>query len=316
MEYKEFSAMNTGIQLAAEGNPSQVAEGFQRAEQMVRDLERRFTRFSEDSELSALNRSAGDWFKASPELFEVVQLSLDYFVSTGGLFNPGVLGALEQAGYDRSMTQIQAEGSNLPARDDRQGYQSPPFDQVQLDPDRMLVRVPLEMRIDLGGIAKGWIAERAARRLSRFARACAVNAGGDLYAYGTPLDTPTWPIGLEDPFQPERDLAVLSIHQGAVATSTVTRRTWKQGRQARHHIIDPRTGQPSESPWVSVTAITSHATQAEVLAKALLIAGPDGAEQLLRPYVQAAFVIVDRDGKLWGSEKAREYLYEYHESIQ
>ncbi len=316
MEYKEFSAMNTGILLAAEGDPAQVAEGFRRAEQLVHEYERRFTRFSEDSELSALNRSAGSWFVVSPELFEIVQLSLIYFENTGGLFNPGVLGALEQAGYDRSMTEIRTEG-DLPAQEAAQRrYVPPPFEQVELDPDRLAIRLPKRMRVDLGGIAKGWIAERAARRLSRFANACAVNAGGDLYAYGTPLDSPTWPVGLEDPFRPDSDLAVLSIHYGAVATSSVTRRTWKQGRQVRHHIIDPRTGRPAESPWVSATAITPHATQAEVLAKALLIAGPDGAQQLIHSYAQAAFVVIDREGKLWGSDKAKEYLYEYDESIQ
>jgi len=245
-----------------------------------------------------------------------VQLSLGYFESTGGLFNPGVLGALEKAGYDRSMTDIRAEGSSLPAQDAQRSYVPPAFDRVELDPPRMAVRLPKGMRIDLGGIAKGWIAERAAKRPSRFAGACAVNAGGDLYAHGTPLEGPTWPVGLEDPFHPGSDLAVLSIRQGAVATSTVLRRTWKQGRQMRHHIIDPRTGLPSESPWVSVTAITPHATQAEVLAKALLIAGPGEADRLVRAYAQAAFVVIDRDGKLWGSDKAREYLYEYDESIQ
>ncbi len=316
MEYKEFAAMNTTVLMAAEGNPTEVAEGFRRAEQLVRDYERRFTRFSEESELSALNRSAGVWFGVSPELFEIVQLSLIYFENTGGLFNPGVLGALEQAGYDRSMTAIRAAGG-LPALSAApRRYETPPFDRTELDAESRLIRLPKGMRIDLGGIAKGWIAERAAQRLSRFSAACAVNAGGDLYAYGTPLDSPTWPVGLEDPFHPGADLAVLSIRHGAVATSSVARRAWKQGQQARHHIIDPRTGQPSASPWVSVTAITPHATQAEVLAKALLIAGPDEAQQLIRAYAQAAFVVIDRDGKLWGSDKAREYLYEYDESIQ
>ncbi len=316
MEYKEFSAMNTGILLAAEGDSAQVAQGFRQAEQMVHDLERRFTRFQPDSELSALNRSAGGWFQASPELYEVMQLSLSYFENTGGLFNPGVLVALEQSGYDRSMTEIRAAGSSLPARAAAAIYQPPAFDQVELDPERGAIRLPDGMRVDLGGIAKGWIAERAAKRLSRYASACAVNAGGDLYASGEPLDGPTWPVGLEDPFHPERDLAVLSIRQGAVATSTVTRRTWKQGRQERHHIIDPRTGLPSNSSWASVTAITSHATQAEVLAKALLIAGPEGAGALITHYAQAAFVVVDQTGNLWGSEKARELLYEYEQSIQ
>lgn len=311
MIYHEFSAMNTDIVMAAEGRPERVAEGFSRAEELVRLQEQRFTRFSQDSELSALNRASGSWFAASPELFAVVRLAGEYHAGTGGLFNPGILNALCEAGYDRSMVEIRAAGGDLPPAAEAGQYSPPPFAEIELDQDGCAIRLPAGLTIDLGGIAKGWIAERAAHRLALYAQSCAVNAGGDMHAIGTPSGGGFWPVAVEDPFHPGTDVAALSVPAGAVATSTVTRRAWRQGGITRHHLIDPRTGHPAETPWISVTAIASQAALAEVLAKALLIAGPQGSAELIRRYPQAAFLVIDQSGQLFQSDNMRKYTHEH-----
>ena len=306
-EYKEFRAMNTEIQFAAQGEWSRIAEGFEKAEKQIAELEQRLTRFSESSELSALNRSAGTWFVASPELFQVVSLAYTYYQLTDGLFDPAILPALELAGYDRSMDEIRANGAVLAASTEitRPGST---FAQVELDANRQAIYLPAGMRLDLGGIAKGWIAEQAAHMISRYTSACVVNAGGDLFAYGYPEEG-IWPVGVEDPFNPERDLAVLAIESGAVATSTITRRRWEQEGRMRHHLIDPRTGIPAETVWASVTAIAPHAAQAETLAKAMLIGGPNYAARLTELNPEAAFIAVDLHSQMWASENSWRYLY-------
>ncbi len=102
--------MNTGILLAGEGEREAVETGFRLAQKFVEDSEKRFTRFSNQSELAQLNRSAGSWFDASKDMFEVVSLALQLYRQTGGLFDPSILEALEQAGYDRSMDEIRLHG--------------------------------------------------------------------------------------------------------------------------------------------------------------------------------------------------------------
>lgn len=122
-------------------------------------------------------------------------------------------------------------------------------------------------------MAKGWIVEKASQLLSAYTRCCAVSAGGDILPDGQT----TWEVALEDPYHQEQDLLQLQITPGAVAASSVTKRNWRQGSMQRHHIIDPSSGEPAVSTWLSVTVIAERAVTAEVYAKVLLIAGPEQA---------------------------------------
>lgn len=306
MDYHEFRAMNTNIVLAAEGPAAEVARGFDQARAFIAAGETRFTRFSEASELSQLNRSAGTWFQASAELFDVVQQACTYAEQTDGLFDPTILDALELAGYDKSMDDIRSQGATLHTRSTPRTRSD--FRAIQFDDAAHAIRLPSGTRIDLGGIAKGWIAEQAAWILAEYANACAVNAGGDLFAVGLPADEAAWTIGLEDPRDSDHDLATLKVGPGAVATSSITRRRWQQGDRLQHHLIDPRQGTPAETDWLSVTAIAPHAATAEVYAKVLLIAGSREAVRIGTQRSDITYMAVDQAGQLWGSAKSREYL--------
>ena len=307
MHYNDFNAMSTSVLLAAEGPAEAVETGFEEVRRFVAAAEQRFTRFSEESELSRLNRSAGSWFEASPDLYEVVKLALQFYDQTEGLFDPGVLDALELAGYDRTIAELRQYGAPQAA----QVLTMPRtvrFGSLRLDPLSKRIRLPDGLRIDLGGIAKGWIAGRAAHILSRWTPACAVDAGGDVFLHGLPQGESCWRVALEDPQDPSRTLAVLKLPPGAVATSTTTRRRWQQNGKERHHLIDPRTRQPSQSNLQSVTVIAKSAVEAEVYAKVLLIGGSKEVSRISRLEAGVEFIAVDQNGKLWGSKHSREYL--------
>jgi len=307
MHYQEFSAMSTSVLMAAEGTSEAVETGFQEARAFVEAAEKRFTRFSEDSELSKLNRAAGSWFDASPDFYEVVTLALHLYDQTDGLFDPGVLDALEEAGYDRTIEQLRQYG----APDAVQVLAKPRtvrFGSTRLDPLHKRICLPDDLRIDLGGIAKGWIAGKAATMLSRWSRACAVDAGGDAYLIGLPTGESYWRVALEDPRDSAHTLAVLKLSPGAVATSAVTKRRWQQGGQERHHLIDPRTQRPAQSDWLSVTVIAPSAAEAEVYAKSILIGGTRESNRISGMGSGIEFIAVDHKGKLWGSKRSKEYL--------
>jgi thiamine biosynthesis lipoprotein len=309
MEIIRFRAMNTDILLAAEGQPDQVQAGFEQARAFILASENRFTRFSEESELSALNRSAGQRFHASPDLFSVVALSRRFFHLTRGLFDPSILPEMKRIGYDRSMDVLREQGAG-PLFESLSVAERPSFSEMDLDESDHTILLPPGMAIDLGGIAKGWIAEQAANLLAGYATACAVDAGGDMFLVGLPDGLQKWPVELEDPLEPETVLTTFEVLPGAVATSTVTRRAWKQSGIERHHIIDPRTGEPALSDWISVTVVAEHAYEAEVFAKALLIAGPQEAQGLARSSGLAiSFLAVDREKKIHGNKEIMENLY-------
>jgi thiamine biosynthesis lipoprotein len=166
------------------------------------------------------------------------------------------------------------------------------------------------MEVDLGGIAKGWIVEKAAQLLNRYVDTCGVSAGGDILFIGRPLDGMDWHVYLEDPRSPIESLAQLHIPWGAVATSSVMKRTWAQGEKIRHHLIDPRTGEPAKTDWLSVTVITPDVITAEVYAKALLIAGEKEMSNLCGAHPDLTFIAVDAEGNLSGSANYKEYMYE------
>jgi thiamine biosynthesis lipoprotein len=313
MQYYEFRAMNTAIQLAGEADSTRVEKGFQAARDFIEACERRFTRFSEDSELSGLNRAAGDWFRASPELIELVSMAQKYHNQTRGLFDPSILPDLRRLGYDKSMDEIRIAGVDPREASPREGIldrrERPDFQEVKIDPTAGCIWMPAGLQLDLGGIAKGWIAEKAAGILSGYAHTCAVNAGGDMFLSGLPDGQGAWEIGLEDPLNPDQDLAILRMGPGALATSSITRRTWIQSDARRHHLIDPRTGEPAETEWLSMTVIAPHAPAAEVYAKALLIAGKQEIQAMIPNDIEIIFIGVDRQGKLWGSPASKEVIY-------
>ncbi len=299
--------MNTDIQLAAEGAPEAVETGFSQAVDFIQAAERRFTRFSDSSELTELNRSGGNWFAASPEMFELVSAAQRLHLQTGGLFDPAILNALESAGYDRSFDQLPLRRTAAVPAPVRPNLYT--FSQVRLDSLHRRIWLPPDLRIDLGGIAKGWIAERAARLLSAWAGACMVNAGGDAFVIGLPAGQPYWCFTVEDPTNPDGDIAALKVHPGAIVTSTITRRRWQQAGRFQHHLIDPRTSLPAETDWLSVTVLAPHAAEAEVYAKSILIAGSAQATQVAATAADPIeFIAVDRNKKLWGSHHSPEVL--------
>jgi thiamine biosynthesis lipoprotein len=308
MQYHRFRAMNTAILLAAEGPHS--AQAFESAQSFIERSEQRFTRFKETSELSALNRSAGDWFTVSPELLDVLILALECHRATNGIFDPAILPDLQAVGYTRSFDQLLERGADaVPAV--RPRSKRIPFDAIDIDSLQGQVRLPEGMQIDLGGIAKGWIAEKAANKLAEYSTVCGVNAGGDMFLIGQPHGHTTWEIALEDPRNPIQDLMTLLVEGGAVATSSVVKRSWKQDDIQRHHLIDPRTGEPAQTPWLSVTVFAPKAVLAETFAKSILIAGPAGAQSLLDHNPDISFIAVDADGQIWKSPVEKEKVYEY-----
>ena len=272
--------MGTEIEvlIASDGDPTDLLAF---AEQEFERLESLFSRFQPDSELSQLNQAGRRL--VSPELFEIVQLALAGREATGGRFDPTVHGAIVAAGYDRTFDEI--EGT---ARSARPGGAC--GGRVQLDPRHGAIELGQGVRLDLGGIAKGYAADRVCALLSENG-SCLVNAGGDLAIHGL-LDGGSWPVAVVRAGEP----LTLELTAGALATSGTDNRTWTQAGRSRHHLIDPRTGQPAETDLLHVTVAAATAAEAEIWAKALLLAGehPAAAEADAR---RIPCVLVTRDGR-------------------
>jgi thiamine biosynthesis lipoprotein len=284
--------MNTQVEIQLYTNAKDQA--LTDVQRMFHKAEKCLTRFDPTSELSQLNRSVGCSRRVSPLLFDVVEMAVWAASATHGLFDPSLLGVMEAIGYGRSFEQIKQGDQVEPLlpTPGRGQYQA-----VELNRSRREIYLPPDVRLDLGGIGKGWTVDRTADWLTGKGPFM-INAGGDLYAYGAPPGLSGWSIGIVDPWEPARDITRLRVRQRAVATSTISRRRWQRGGRLMHHLIDPRTGQPAETDAVSVTVIAHRVALAEVYAKAALIQGVEAGRNLLNSVPEVEGLLIRADGQL------------------
>lgn len=283
----DLRAMNSDIELLT-GAPG-AARRLRRAERWLHGFEARFSRFVALSELSRLNASSGRPFVASSVLFELVRLALELARRSEGLFDPTVLADLIASGYDRSFDLVPPVRAITPGATRRHFT----WREVSLDPATRRIEVPEGCGIDLGGIGKGWAVDRMASMLGTPGL---VNGGGDVYASGSPPDDTAWRVGIADPFDAGRDLCVVRVVDRGVATSSSLKRRWRAGDAMLHHLIDPRTGRPSDSDAVQVTVIARNATEADYLAKVTLLRGATAGLEALAREPDAEGVMVRNDG--------------------
>lgn len=268
--------------------------------------ERTMSRFLPGSELNALNASAPRVFEASPLLFDVVSDAVGWACATDGVFDPTIIDVLEAVGYDRPFDRL-APRSAAAAVLDRTATKTGRWRAISLDHDAETIGLPRGVRIDLGGIGKGYTVDRAIAALGRGANAM-VNASGDLYAAGDGPEGEGWYIGIQDPFDSSRDVAVLNVNDRGVATSGTTNRNWTAGDTRYHHLIDPRAGTSSQSDLLTVTVVAPTATQADVLAKTTLLLGSRAGTRFVERFSGAAAVAIRSTGETILSRGAAEYL--------
>lgn len=248
------------------------------------EVEATLSRFRPESALQRLNATPERWVLAPDLLYKAVSLAVRAAAMTRGAFDPTILDGLEAAGYRRSFEC----GPAAPTRALPAGR----WQEIRLAPERSAIWLPAGLRLDLGGIGKG-LAVDLAMKLDPAAPRLLINAGGDLCVRTAPGDPPCL-VDVEDPAEPSRLLATLAIRRGAVATSSIRGRTWGPGF---HHIIDPRTGRPSNSGVVAATVIASRTWRAEVLAKAAIILGREEGLSLLKEH-HAPGLLVMADGQV------------------
>lgn len=268
MEKIRFFAMGCDILAFLDGDDPESSAALNLVPEWFEQWEKQFSRFQPTSELSVVNQNAGSWIMVSPDFWEVLQLALTGFYTSGGLVRPTMLPSLLAAGYHKSFDLLEKDQHALPKQ--QQMVTDP--ERIDLDPLTRSIRIPAGMQLDFGGIAKGWAAQQANQQLSEFGSAL-VNAGGDI-AVGNPLQNgQPWQIGVTDPFNEEKDLETLGIARMGVATSGTHRRRWQKNGNWQHHLIDPWTNRPAESDIVSATIFAPSVCEAEIAAKTVLILG-------------------------------------------
>ncbi|HEY8687424.1 MAG TPA: FAD:protein FMN transferase [Chloroflexota bacterium] len=276
-----FSAMGTTVNLLLPDGGGLPAE---QAQALFAEWEGALSRFRADSELSYLNGQAGRPVVVGPLLWTVLTASLEAARSTRGVYDPTMLRQLEAAGYDRTFQDL-PRLQPAPVHPTTAGGA---WRRIRLDKASRTVTLPSEVALDFGGIAKGMAVDAALDVLvSAGLTHAVVEAGGDLRVHGHPPGQPGWQVAVH---LPNREWQV-TVHDGAIATSTLSRRRWQQGGVERHHILDPRSGQPAHSGLWSVTVSATSCVQADVAAKTAFILGAGDGRRFLSRHGLAALLV-------------------------
>jgi FAD:protein FMN transferase len=274
------------------------------------------SRFRTDSELSAVNRSAGRVTKVSPLFAVALQTALTAAALTEGDVDPTCGGSLVRLGYDRDFATVRAEAGALT----QAAAPAPGWRLVELDLGRQTVRIPAGVALDLGATAKALAADRGAARVAA-AVDCGVlvNLGGDIAVAGQ-APAGGWRIEVRDALPADQaDGArarrargqVVSIDSGGLATSCTASRAWRRGDQDLHHIIVPGTGRPADGCWRTVTVAAATCVGANTASTAAIIRGEPAARWLDENGLPARLVRVD--GRVvttggWPADDQREHV--------
>ncbi len=242
------------------------------------DLESSWSRFIETSDISRINLGSGQPVHVAPSTITLVATMIEAHQRTAGRYDPCVLPALVAHG-DRASRDGSCASTSLPG--DARLMPGAILDTV-VDSQRSQVTTVVGVALDPGGIGKGLAADLAVDWMLRHGAAGAlVSIGGDLAMAGTSPDERGWIIAVEDPRMADETLCTLAVNGGGVATSSTLSRRWEHDGSARHHVIDPSTGDPSLTDLASVTVIADTGWAAEAHATAALLCGSSCAVDYL-----------------------------------
>jgi thiamine biosynthesis lipoprotein ApbE len=241
-------------------------------------LDRACSRFRDDSDLTRLNDAGGLPVVVSPLLAEAIRVALRAARLTDGDVDPTVGGALEAIGYDVDFSAIEPDRGDFAVKH----RAAPGWADVVITDRPALVTLPVGTILDLGATAKALGADRAARAAhAATAGGVLVSLGGDIAVAGRPPEH-GWPVRVTDDHAAHLDAPgqSITVHGGGLATSTTTVRRWQRGGLPVHHIVDPRTGAPADSPYRTISVAAATCVDANTASTAAIVRGRRGADWL------------------------------------
>ncbi len=286
---KELFAFNTTNTITAYTHDEEILE---EAARLCARYEFLFSRTRPDSELALINASGGKPVVVDEELAAFIQTALDYCERSGGLFDI-TMGSVTRLwdfkeGHIPDREQIEEALTHV-------GYR-----RVRVRGNTVTLEDP-KACIDLGGIAKGYIADKLTELLaSRGVGSGLVNLGGNVAVLGGKPDGSAWNIGLRMPI-PSSDMmtmdsfAVVSVRDMSVVTSGIYERSFTQDDVLYHHILDPKTGYPAQTDLLGASIISEQSLDADGFTTALIIMGLDKALEFVEsdPSLEAVFLTTE-----------------------
>ncbi len=296
MLYREFTALGSDIAVAIDFNGGDALMLLDEIQAAIIDFDKRFSRFIKGNELALFNSSKSLKRHLSSEMADILLTAQKYYFETDGVFDPSIIDSLETVGYNRSFTlldnQLADDFQAIDLVDLQARFKARPLMSALQIKGRQ-ASAPLDFRLDLGGIGKGYIVDYLSHRLLSEVDNYWFSAGGDILVAGNSDGSLGWEISVQDPMHPEADIFSFYSHgkKLGIATSGIFKRRGQSGGFAWHHLIDPRSGLPALNNIISVSVIANSALRADIFAKTVLILGEKEGLDFIDKQADAAAVI-------------------------
>lgn len=270
-------------------------------------IEKLCSRFLPESDVSRINKSSGILpVPVSDETFEIVEKSIFYSKLTDGAFDITIAPIVE-------LWQIGKKSQRIPSDSEiADTLNLVSYKEVLLNPQRKTIFLKKKgMKIDLGGVAKGYANDQAISTLKKFGvKQALIDFGGQISVLGKPHNKKNWRIGIQHPRELNRTIAAIEIKSGSVATSGDYMRYFTGADGIRyHHIFDPKTGKPAKSGCSSVTVVAPDGITADILSTSIFVLGPNKGLALVEKLPNVECLIVKEEGGIVTSSKLKFFSF-------
>lgn len=295
-----FYALDTVIELRQMEGAAQ--ETVRQAQQRVMELENLLSCHKEGSDIWRINEQPyGAPVQIAPETYALLQRAKEISLKTEGRFDVTIK-PLADLWNVKQAEKPPAEAEILRAMD-RVG-----FPNLTLHEDGTVTRLSPDTQIDLGGMAKGMIADEVKKLLQEAGvQRGIIDLGGSITLIGEKEQGKLWTVGIKNPFQTGESYAKLTVADTSVVTSGGYERYFTYEGRDYHHIFDPYTGYPAEAGLKSVTVVSQDTALADALSTAAYVGGKERALAWAEEY-GVEMVLVDTDKKVWITRGLRDKL--------
>jgi thiamine biosynthesis lipoprotein len=266
---------------------------------LCEEYEKKFSRTIDTSEISKLNKAQGEWVELSEETVELIEQAIEYSKLTEGAFDITIAPLTE-------LWHVKDNEGILPTKEQiEQAKSHIDYNLIEIDGNKVRLK-DKEAQIDLGGIAKGFIADRLkALMLERGVESAMINLGGNIAVIGSKKDGSSWNVGIQKPFADRNEvIGSVLVQDKTVVSSGIYERYFEYEGEIYHHILDTSTGCPSTSDLEAVTIIGESSTIADALSTSCILLGSEKGMELVESLPEVEAVFVTKDGEILESSRA------------
>lgn len=263
---------------------------------ILTDIDNKMSSKITSSEVSKINENAGkDYVKVSEDTFKVIKESIKFSKLSNDTFDISIGPIIDLWG-------IGTENARVPSKNEIDSKLSlVNYEYILLDEDNRSVKLAKEnMKIDLGGIAKGYAADKIYEYLKKELQSALINLGGNVFVLGTKEDNQPFSIGIQDPTQPRgNSIGNIKVSDKSIVTSGIYERYFKKDGKLYHHMLDPHNGYPFDNNLSSVTIVSDQSMICDALSTTVFGLGIKKGMELVESLDSIDAIFITKDKKVY-----------------